>query len=81
MPRQTVRERANTMFLKTREDGSLLEVLNLRQLMDPFARVVEGRLHAGEEIQDPASIAKNELVFPSGEALPLCWLEPDYART
>jgi len=43
--------------------------------------VVEGRLHAGEEIQDPASIAKNELVFPSGEALPLCWLEPDYART
>ena len=68
------------MFLTTREDGSLLEVLNLRQLMDPFARTVEGRLHAGEELQDPTSIAKEELVFPSGEPLPRCWLDPGYAR-
>jgi hypothetical protein len=68
------------MFLKTREDGSLLEVLNLRQLMDPFAAAVEGRLHAGEEIQDPGNVAKRELVFPSGEPLPRCWLDPHYAH-
>ena len=67
------------MFLKTKEDGSLLEVLNLWQLMDPFAQAVEGRLHAGEELQDPAAIAKEELVFPSGEQLPRCWLDPAYA--
>jgi len=32
------------MFLKTRQDGSLLEVLNLQQLFDPFASRLEGRL-------------------------------------
>lgn len=68
------------MFLKTREDGSLLEVLNLQQLMDPFAPAVEGRLHAGEEIQDPGAVAKRDLVFPSGEPLPRCWLDPHYAH-
>ena len=68
------------MFLKTRDDGSLLEVLNLRQLMDPFATEVEGRLHAGEEMQDPASVAKGDLLFPSGEPLPRCWLDADYAH-
>lgn len=68
------------MFLKTHDDGSLLEVLNLQQLMDPFAPAVEGRLHAGEEIQDPASVAKSELMFPSGEPLPRCWTEAGYAR-
>lgn len=68
------------MFLKTRADGSLLEVLNLRQLMDPFAVAVEGRLHAGEEIQDPGAVAKRDLVFPSGEALPRCWQDPHYGH-
>ena len=68
------------MFLRTRQDGSLLEVLNLRQLVDPFASAVEGRLHAGEEIQDPELLAKAELLFPSGEPLPRCWLDPAYPQ-
>lgn len=68
------------MFLRTRQDGSLLEVLNLRQLVDPFASAVEGRLHAGEEIQDPELLAKAELLFPSGEALPRCWVDAGYRQ-
>jgi hypothetical protein len=68
------------MFLKTRQDGSLLEVLNLVQLFDPFASSVEGRLHAGEELQDRQLFLKADLTFPSDEGLPRCWLDPHYPR-
>jgi len=44
------------------------------QLINPFEVSLEGRLHAGEELQDPEVFAKGELLFPSGETLPLCWL-------
>ena len=66
------------MFLKIRQDGSLMEVMNLKQLFDPFASGVDGRLHAGEEVQDLETFQKNELQFPSGEALPRCWVDPAY---
>jgi hypothetical protein len=68
------------MFLKIRhaDDSSLVEVLNLQQLFDPFAQSVQGRLHAGEELQDPGELSKSELSFPSGEALPRCWIDPHY---
>ena len=66
------------MFLKMRQDGSLMEVLNLKQLFDPFASGVDGRLHAGEEVQDLEMFQKSELQFPSGEALPRCWVDPGY---
>ena len=68
------------MFLRTRQDGSLMEVLNLPQLFDPFATTLHGRLHAGEELQDPAALNKSELRFPSGEPLPRCWLDPHYPQ-
>ena len=57
------------MFLKIchdSDDSSLLEVLNLKQLFDPFAKTVSGRLHAGEELQDATELTKSELSFPSG---------------
>ncbi len=69
------------MFLKHRsDDDSLVEVLNLEQLWDPFSATVEGRYHAGEELQDPQSFTKGELVFPSGETLPRCWVDPAYQQ-
>ena len=68
------------MFLKTRQDDSLLEVLNLQQLFDPFAASVQGRLHAGEEMQDAEAFLKADLLFPSGEPLPRCWLDSAYKR-
>jgi len=66
------------MFLTLRhdDDSSLVEVLDLPQLMDPFEPEVLGRLHAGEELQDPQPWPKAQLRFPSGEDLPLCWLQP-----
>ena len=68
------------MFLKIQHDdnASLLEVLDLKQLFDPFASEVLGQIHAGEELQDPQAVAKASLLFPSGEALPLCWVDPHY---
>jgi len=68
------------MFLTYCPDGSLVEVRQLAALIDPFAVSVEGRLHAGEELQDPELFAKCELRFPSGEPLPLCWLDPAYVH-
>jgi hypothetical protein len=69
------------MFLKLHQDDdtTLVEVLDLTQLFDPFATDVLGRSHAGEELQDPMPVSKAGLVFPSGEALPRCWLDPHYA--
>ena len=52
------------MFLKTRSDGSLLEVMDLKFLFDPFSSSVPGKLHAGEELQDLESQMKSDLVFP-----------------
>lgn len=69
------------MFLKVlaADEACLVEVLDLHQLFDPFASEVLARLHAGEELQDPAPFSKTSLVFPSGEPLPRCWLHPHYA--
>jgi len=66
------------MFLTIQldDDSPLVEVLDLTQLFDPFEAQVLGRLHAGEELQDPQPWPKDELRFPSGEALPSCWLHP-----
>jgi hypothetical protein len=66
------------MYLKYQPNGDLLEVLTLDALFDPFAITVTGRFHAGEEMQEPAQYAKRDLAFPSGEALPRCWLDAHY---
>ncbi len=66
------------MYLKHKESGSLVEVLDLAALSDPCQVSLAGRFHAGEELQDPADFTKRELSFPSGEDLPRCWWDPRY---
>ncbi len=68
------------MYLRNTRNGDLVEVIDLEALFDPCAGQVRGRYHAGEEMQEPAEFAKAELVFPSGEALPACWTDPDYRQ-
>jgi hypothetical protein len=68
------------MFLAYIPDGRLVEVTQMRSLLDPFASSVVGRFHAGEELQDPQPFPKSELRFPSGESLPQCWLDPAYVH-
>jgi hypothetical protein len=70
------------MFLKLSQhgehNGTLVEVLDVKALVDPFAPTVHARIHGGEELQDPHHFEKGELSFPSGEALPRCWVDSHY---
>jgi len=66
------------MFLKKKNDGHLVEVLSLKDLFDPFNDEIVGRLHFGEELQDPDKFKKDNLQFLSGEAMPVCWTDSHY---
>jgi hypothetical protein len=66
------------MFLKDRTNGELVEVLTLKSLFDPCLGEVAGRYQQGEEVQEPVQLEKTELIFPSGEPLPQCWINPHY---
>lgn len=66
------------MFLRKKVTHDLVEVLSLNDLFDPHRAVVVGRIHAGEEMQDSDKFAKTDMQFPSGEDLPVCWVNPHY---
>lgn len=66
------------MYLKQKKDGHLVEVLSLNDLINPIHTHLVGRLHFGEEMQDPEKFAKADLIFPSGEELPRCWIDIHY---
>ncbi len=69
------------MFLKDKTTGDLVEVIDTAAMVDPCRAELEGRYHAGEELQDPAKFIKNQLKFPSGEDLPRCWVDVSYRGT
>lgn len=66
------------MYLKSKANGDLVEVLDLPALFDPFQAEVSGRMHAGEELGDQDAFRKTDLIFPSGESLPQCWTDSTY---
>ncbi len=66
------------MFLKHAESGKMVEILSLMDLFNPAHGGLVGRFHAGEELQDPEKFTKADLVFPSGEKLPQCWIDAHY---
>jgi len=66
------------MFLKERNSGHMVEILNLHSLADLYHNEIEGRYQHGEEVQDLEPFRKSDLVFLSGEELPRCWTDPHY---
>ncbi len=66
------------MFLMQKSTHSLVEVLAMPDLFDPFIPMVMAQSHSGEELQDAEEFPKADLMFPSGEPLPRCWIDPDY---
>ena len=68
------------MLLQEKETGNLLEILDVKLLIDPNEEAVPARDQAGQEEQDPEKFAKAGLVFPSGESLPRCWVDADYRK-
>jgi hypothetical protein len=68
------------MYLKHIPTGDLIEVLKLSDMVDPFWATVRGKSQAGENTLNIADFYKSDLVFPSGEPLPLCWRENLHRR-
>jgi len=68
------------MYLRDKRSGDLVEVLDVGVLVDPCLAELDGRFHAGEELQEAASFSKADLEFPSGEALPRCWIDSGYRQ-
>ncbi len=68
------------MFLKRDKSGDLIEIADIDNLIDPFVSEIKGRSQQGQEEQNLESFPKGELIFPSGESLPECWLNPEYQR-
>jgi len=66
------------MFLKHQSTGKLAQVVELKDLMNPLHEQVAVRFHYGEEAQDPETVDKQDLLFPSGEGLPRAWTDPHY---
>ena len=66
------------MFLKHTPTGGLIEVLDLSEMFDPFAESIRARSQAGEDTMDTGDFSKTDLLFPSGEPLPLCWRDSHY---
>ncbi|TWU25110.1 hypothetical protein Pla52o_14080 [Novipirellula galeiformis] len=66
------------MFMKDKRSGNLIRVDELSKLASPHETSVAGHRQAGEEEQDREAFDKSDLTFPSGEALPRCWVDASY---
>ncbi len=63
------------MFLKDISTGDLVEVVDLTDVINPYSATIRARAHVGEVIHRTEVFLKTELAFPSGESLPLCWVD------
>ncbi len=66
------------MLLMDKQTQHLVEVEDLISLCNPFENTVDACSNYGEEKQDPEPFSKLNLMFPSGEDLPQCWVEPHF---
>jgi hypothetical protein len=68
------------MLLQKKENGTLVEIQNILEVISPNQTEVMVRVQAGEEEQDPEAVSKKNLIFPSGESLPRCWFDAEYQK-
>lgn len=66
------------MLLKNKESDTLVEILDIQALINPAKEKVPGQTQDGQEEQDPEGYPKKNLIFPSGEELPRCWVDANY---
>lgn len=66
------------MLLKQKREERLVEVRNFDDLVNSLHSDVIGRLQYGDQLRDPQKFSKTDLVFPSGEPLPRCWMDVHY---
>ncbi len=68
------------MLLKTKDNGNLLEIADVQELINPTKNEVTAQVQEGQEEQFPAAYQKDKLIFPSGEELPRCWKDANYTK-
>lgn len=66
------------MLLHNKQNGTLVEILDVQALINPAQSSIPGRIQDGQEEQAAEEFPKQDLVFPSGESLPKCWVDADY---
>lgn len=66
------------MLLQLKDTKVLVEILDVQDLINPNQDSLKAKKQAGEEEEQPESYKKNNLIFPSGESLPRCWVDADY---
>jgi hypothetical protein len=66
------------MLLQVKGSDELVKIIDIQELLDPNTDTVHGQDQEGQEEQEPDSFKKENLVFPSGETLPRCWLDANY---
>jgi hypothetical protein len=69
------------MLLHNKQKDTLVEVLDLEALINPTEAQVLGQVQSGQEEQDPEPSPKQDLIFPSGESLPRCWVDANYRKS
>jgi hypothetical protein len=68
------------MFLQIKDTNDLIKIVDFQELIDPNSNTVHGQDQEGEEEQETDIFKKDELVFPSGENLPRCWIDANYRK-
>lgn len=68
------------MLLKAKENGDLVKVVNLEDLLNPNKSEISGCGQSGQEEQPATAYQKENLIFPSGEELPVCWKDANYTK-
>lgn len=66
------------MLLKSQQEDGLIKIKEVDELIDPFKEEIMGQVQAGQNEQPPKSFQKSDLLFPSGEKLPQCWVDSNY---
>ena len=66
------------MLLQLKDSGELVKINDVQELINPNSNTVQAKEQEGQEEQQTDSYEKENLVFPSGEKLPRCWLDANY---
>jgi hypothetical protein len=73
-----ITEAGGVMFLQNKRNGNLIEIEDVTALINPIENQITGRSQSGQEEQEVEAYEKANLIFPSGEALPRCWIDANY---
>ena len=66
------------MLLQLKENGELVKIVDVQELINPNTDTVQAKEQQGQEEQQADAYKKENLVFPSGESLPRCWIDANY---